>query len=175
MEKVFQAEINLDVMSEEEIRESIMIRHGATHKKLVDDEGALVLPQEFSKMVQRLARMYGGNIGEALNHWSYFTKRRNDQEVSFNPNWTLSMPDFINDENSILIRAVLMNKRTNEYRLRKSLGKAFQSKYKAIVQRLINLGVLVRHGDGLLEVSEGVVNEVAALMDENRYIKSTFR
>jgi len=171
MDKVFQAEINLDFMSEQEILQAIMIRHGATHRILVDDEGNKVQPQALTKMVYKLNRQARHNIGHALNLWSYFTYKVNDQEVIYSPELNLELPNFINDENSILFRAILMSKRTNEYRLRKSLGKAFKSKYQAIVQRLINLGIFKRHVDGLLEINEGVVNEVATYLNEARYIK----
>lgn len=171
LEKVFQAEINMDVMSEDEVRQAIIIRHGATHKLLVDDSGEQVPPQAFAKMVQRVSSLANYNIGQALNLWSYYTERVNDDQVIHRPDLTYQLPDFINDENSILLRAILMNKRTNEYRLRKTLGKSFTTKYKAIVQRLINLGVLNRHIDGLLELNDGIVNDVAALLEQAGYIK----
>ncbi len=171
LEKVFQAEINMDVMSEDEVRQAIIIRHGATHKLLVDDEGEQVPPQAFAKMVQRVNSLANYNIGQALNLWSYYTERVNDEQVIHRPDLTYQLPDFINDENSILLRAILMNKRTNEYRLRKTLGQSFTTKYKAIVQRLINLGVLNRHIDGLLELNDGIVNDVAALLEQAGYIK----
>ena len=175
LEKVFQAEINMDVMSEDEVRQAIIIRHGATHKLLVDENGEQVPPQAFAKMVQRVCSLGNYNIGQALNLWSYYTERVNDEQVVHRPDLTYQLPDFINDENSILLRAILMNKRTNEYRLRKTLGQSFTTKYKAIVQRLINLGVLNRHIDGLLELNDGIVNDVAALLEQAGYIKYRHR
>ncbi len=175
LEKVFQAEINMDIMSEDEVRQAIIIRHGATHKLLVDESGEQVPPQAFAKMVQRVCSLGNYNIGQALNLWSYYTERVNDEQVVHRPDLTYQLPDFINDENSILLRAILMNKRTNEYRLRKILGQSFTTKYKAIVQRLINLGVLNRHIDGLLELNDGIVNDVAALLEQAGYIKYRHR
>jgi len=171
LDKVFQAETNMDVMSEDEVRQAIIIRHGATHKLLVNEKGEQVPTQSFAKMVQKICRLGSYNIGESLNLWSYYTERVNDEQVIHRPVLTYQLPDFINDENSILLRAILMNKRTNEYRLRKILGQAFTTKYKAIVQRLINLGVLNRHIDGLLEINGSIVNDVAALLEQAGYIK----
>lgn len=171
IDKVFQSKINLDYMPEEEVREAIMIRHGATHKLLVNDQGEKVLPQAFSNMVKKVSNLADHNIGQALNNWSYFTFRHTEDQVIHDPSLNHQLPDFINEENGILLRAILMAKRTNEYRLRKRLGISFKNKYKAIVQRLINLGVLSRHVDGLLEINEGVVNDLAALLHDARYLK----
>jgi len=65
-----------------------------------------------------------------------------------------------------------MIKRANEYRLRKILGASFTQKYRPIVQRLLRLGVLERHIDGMLEINESIVNDIAALLDHADYIKS---
>lgn len=169
--KVFQAEINLDYMTDENIRKAIMIRHGATHKILVDEELNKVASHEFNKIVLEVSRAAENNIGQALNLWSYFTKRLDDERVVHRADYGIQLPNFLNDENSILLRAVLMSKRTNEYRLRKTLGRAFGEKYRTIVMRLIALGILVRHMDGLLEINESIVNEVAAFLEEGGYLR----
>ncbi len=171
IEKVFQAEINLDYMPEVDVKRAIMIRHGATHKLLVDNEGQKVISQDFTKMVHKVYLFSGSNIGQALNLWAYFTKPINEDRVMHEPNFSHLLPEFLNDESSILLRAILMNKRTNEYRLRKTLGRAFTEKYNSIVLRLINLGVLIRHMDGFLEINGSVVNEIAAQLHDTGYIK----
>ena len=169
--KVFQTEINMDFMPEEDIRKALMIRHGATHKILVDNEGNEVFSQDFSQMVHNINHEADNNIGDALNLWSYFTKKVDEERVTHTPDHRILLPEFLNRDNAVVLRAVLMNKRTNEYRLRKSFGRVFTEKYSPIIMRLINLGVLKRHMDGLLEVNEGIVNPVAALLGELGYIK----
>ena len=82
------------------------------------------------------------------------------------------LPDFLNDENSVVLKTILLNKRTNEYRLLKVLGSTFKVKYKAIIQRLISLGILTRTINDDLEINHNVVNEVALLLDKAKYIKS---
>jgi hypothetical protein len=64
-----------------------------------------------------------------------------------------------------------MEKRTNEYRLRKLFGSPFQEKFNFIIQRLISIGILTRHIDGWLEVNEVVVNEVGKILEEKNYLK----
>ena len=64
----------------------------------------------------------------------------------------------------------MMCKKTNEYQLRRMLGPQFAVKYQRIVQRLINIGILVRNVDGYLEVNEAVVGEVTELLAHAKYI-----
>ena len=172
LDRVFQATINLDYMTEEEVKRAITIRHGATHKLLVDENGEEVVQQRFGKMVQTVYRDADYNIGQSLNLWSFTIKRVNDQRVIHHPTPSYQLPDFIDDDNAILLRTLLMIKRANEYRLRKILGASFTQKYRPIVQRLLRLGVLERHIDGMLEINESIVNDVAALLDHADYIKS---
>ena len=73
----FQAEINLDRMPLEEIQRAILIRHGATHKTLVDQAGEKTSPQDFTRMTKRIHTATEGNIGDALNRWSAATERYN--------------------------------------------------------------------------------------------------
>jgi hypothetical protein len=68
-EKAFQAKINLDRMELADIRQAILIRHGATHKKLVNENGETLTPQEFNKITTAIYRETEGNIGEALSRW----------------------------------------------------------------------------------------------------------
>lgn len=170
IDKVFQAEINLDRMPLRDIREAILIRHGATHKLLVDDKGREVTPQQFRKMTDRIGKAANGNIGEALNWWSSHTRKVNEEEVRHDFSAGYSLPDFINPDIALILASVMLKKRTNEYRLRKLFGPAFGDKYGSIVQRLISLGLLNRHADGWLEVNELVVNELGSILESRRYL-----
>ena len=172
LNKVFQAEINLDNISEEEVRQAIMLRHGATHKVLVDEEGEKINATDFTRMAKRVFTASKGNIGDALNLWSYLIRKGVHDTVVYKALPPHHLPDFLNDENSVVLKTILLNKRTNEYRLLKILGSTFKVKYKAIIQRLISLGILTRTINDDLEINHNVVNEVAHLLDKAKYIKS---
>lgn len=170
IDKVFQADFNLDRMNIEEIQRAILIRHGATHRTLVDNNIEKIKRNQLIKMVQKVSRIAEGNIGEALNLWSLSIQLLDEENVQFRYPQIYSMPDFINPDIGIVLSSIMMEKRTNEYRLRKLFGKAFEEKYKNIVQRLISVGLLVRHIDNYLEINELVVNEVGRLLEEEKYI-----
>lgn len=171
IEKVFQANINLDKMSAVEIKEAILIRHGATHKTLVNKNNEEPSPQEFQKMTDGIFRFTEGNIGESLSRWSHSIHRLNEEKVIHRAPINYALPDFLNPDAAIILSALMMEKRTNEYRLRKLFGSPFQAKFKFIIQRLISVGILTRHLDGWLEVNELVVNEVGKMLEEKNYLK----
>jgi hypothetical protein len=169
--KIFQADFNLDEMSVTEIQKAILIRHGATHTILVDDFGNELTKNNLRKITNQVSKATNGNIGEALNLWSICIQTADEEKVKFNFHQGSPMPDFINPDIGVILSSIMMEKRTNEYRLNKLFGKAFKEKYINIVQRLISVGLLVRHLDGWLEVNECLVNEVGRALDREKYLK----
>ena len=169
--KIVQTEIRLDRMSVEEIKKAIMIRHGATHKTLVDGEGNEVSSQAFAKFISKIYQGENGNIGDVLNQWAFSTLKMEGEKVIHKSRDIYYLPDFLNPDIAILLSTVMMEKRTNEYRLRKIFGPAFQNKYSSMVKRLIGIGLLSRQVDGSLEVTDVAVNNVGRLLGRNGYLK----
>ena len=174
-DKAFQAKINLDRMRPDEIRKAILIRHGATHKKLVNENMETLTPQAFNKITAALHRVTEGNIGEALSRWSCSTWMLDDEHVvnRFSPKY--SLPDFLNTELAMVLSSVMLQKRANEYRLRKLFGPVFSERYVNAVQRLVNTGILNRQPDSWLEVNELVANEVGRLLESKGNLKDNER
>lgn len=171
MDRLFQAEINVDRMPLQEIEEAILIRHGATHKALVDAKGKEIQPKQFRNMTSKVYRGAEGNIGEALNRWSASIYRMDEERVYQHHIGGPHLPDFLNPESALLLSAIMMSKRTNEYRLRKLFGPAFSEKYSGGLQRLLSVGLLTRHLDGWLEVNEVAANELGKQLDRKKYLK----
>ena len=169
--KRFQAEINLDKMSRDEVKNAILIRHGATHKILVDKDGVEPTPQQFQKMTSQIYSKSNGNIGEALSHWSYTIHKVDDEEVKYLPIPAYSLPDFLNPDTALVLSTLMMEKRTNEYRLRKLFGPRFKNKYQYIIQRLISVGILTRHINGALEINEVMANQIGELLEKEKFLK----
>ena len=170
LNKVFQAEINLDRMSGEEVMESILVRHGATHKLLVDEEGSEVGSPQFTKMVDKVYRASKGNIGEALRSWARHTRKLDEDRVVHHFNASYNLPDFLNPENELILTTLMMKKRANEYHLRKLFGPAFKEKYSNLIQQMISVGLLTRQVDGWLEVNELVVNDVGRMLGQKNVL-----
>lgn len=169
--KVFQAEINLDRMPQEDVREAIMIRHGATHKELLDNKEREVSPQQFRQMTAKVHKAAHGNIGEALNIWAFSTLAIDEDRVKHELLTLYELPDVMSQESALLLASVLLAKKTNEYRLRKLFGPAFSDKYRGVLQRLISIGLLRRAADDWLEITESAANDVGRLLEKKQYLK----
>ena len=161
IDRGFQATIDLDEMAREEIAKAILIRHGATHKKLVHKDGSELSPGQFTALTRQIWRMAEGNIGEALQWWAAsIVCLEGDQVICQIPE-VYNLPELPDTDTALLLSEVLLQKRTNEYRLRKQFGPAFQERYVDLVRRLLAMGLLSRLPDGDLEVRDCVANAVA--------------
>ena len=173
IDQAFQATINLDRMASQEIGEAILIRHGATHETLLDLNGNEVTPQRFRKMVKRVIGTAEGNIGDALNLWAASIEKieEDKDEVHFRFRSVYGLPEFKGPDSLILLSSILLEKQTNEYRLSKLYGPIFQQKYSHVLQRLLNVGLVARRTDGMLQINELAVNDVAQYLFRKNYIK----
>ena len=171
--KVFQAEINLDNMSNADIQKAILIRHGATHKHLVDEKGEEANVSYFKKVVNHTIAKSRANIGESLRNWAFAIHESGNETVRFERRSTYALPDFITQDSAVLLSTLLLEKQSNEYRLRKLFGPAFNEKYAHLVVRLIGIGILRRNVDGWLEINPAVVNDLANLLERKKYVSFT--
>ena len=161
----------MDQMNDAEIREAILIRHGATHKTLVDNEGIELRPNQFAKHAQSVSRLADGNIGDALYLWTVHTHKRNNEEIVFQPSSNYHLPENISNEMCMILGIIMLEKRTNEYQLRKRFGPAFKTKYAEVLKRLISLGLLNRGIGGWLEISPVAVNEINRILKQKNFVK----
>ncbi len=171
IEKIFQTEITLDRMSLEDIKQAVLIRHSATHMQLVNTDGEEFNTKELDKLLRRLYRLSEGNVGQVMHHWAALMHKFNDEKVQPHSDITFTLPNFLNPDIAVLLRSIMIERRTNEYRLRKYLGPSFKTIYRPILQRALNLGVVQRNMNGWLEVNPMVVNEVGRLLDDQQYIE----
>ena len=168
---LFQAELNMDYMPANAVREAILIRHGATHLTLLNEQLQEASPPQFNRLAARVHRAAGGNIGEALLRWALSVQTVDENSVFIYTPPEYGLPDFLTPDSAVLLCAILMQNRTNEYQLRKLMGPPFTEKYVNILRRLLSVGLLTRHPNGWLEVSEVAVNAVGALLEQKDYIK----
>lgn len=171
LDRLFQAEINMDRMSGADIRQAIWVRHRATNRILIDKEGKELPPQQLTRISNRIHRASRGNVGEALNMWSMSTNPVGEDTVTNTFADSYALPDFITSDSGLLLSHIMVQKRTNEYHLRKLFGPAFADKYANILKRLLSVGLIQRQLDGALEVNKLVVNELGEMLDYHGYLK----
>jgi len=169
----FQTTINLRPITDREVRDAIVIRHGATHKRLVDEENVEINSIQFGKMVKQVHRQSQGVIGDTLLLWANNTAIGTGDMVLYEDPTSFALPDFLNPDISILLRYILLRRTTSEYELRKSFGLSFKRKYSNILQRMISMGIITRRIDERLEITNIVANDIARLLEEHSYITIT--
>jgi hypothetical protein len=175
IDKRFQTEINLDRMSKEEVQEAILIRHGATHRVLVNKEGTEESASFFRKNITKLYQSVEGNIGDTLLHWSLSIHKKEGEKIIFRLPESYFLPDLNDSDLNMVLSTLMMEKRTNEFRLNKLFGPAFKDKYASILKRLHSTGLLTRFADGTLEINETIVNDVGRLLERKNFLNFYYR
>lgn len=171
LDRLFQSEINLDKMGAANIREAIWVRHTATNRRLVDQEGRELTPQQVTRVTNRIYRASDGVVGDALNYWSASTLSGENNTVTNAFSDTYSLPDFITPESGMILSYIMLQKRSQEYHLRKYFGPAFPDKYAPVLKRLISVGILERQLDHSLEINKLVVNELGTLLEYHEHLQ----
>ena len=175
LDKVFQADINLDRMSLREIQEVIRIRQGATHKNLVNTEGIKVTAIEFGKITKSIHNTVQGNVGDALYRWASSTEYHHKNAVQYNEKQIFNIPDIVDNDTLLLLETIMMARRTKEYYLNKIFGDAFRHTYSSILQRLISVGLVTRNLDNMIEINPYVVNDIGRILERKHYLNFNHR
>lgn len=164
--RIFQAEIDLNFLSKEAIQQAIMVRHGATQKKLIDTKGEILTPKAFNKLVNKIYKASAGNVGEALLHWANSTYFIDENTVEHRSKTYKGLPNFLNEDSTLILDLLLLHKRANEYLIRQLLGaSAFEKRYATVIRRLINVGILKRQLDGFIEIELTIVNDLKQMLE----------
>lgn len=165
LESIFQAEINTDTLSFEELKRAILIRHSATHAELVNNEGRELNNKAVNKIIKNIYYETNGNVGESFMRWAHDIHMYDDDKVRYTFTDHV-LPQFLNSSSSILLITIITYGASNEYLLKRLFGPAFQEEYKPILQRLINIGVIQRTINGKLEIRQSIVNDIASLLEK---------
>ena len=170
IDKVFQSEINLDRMRHQDIQKAILIRHSATHMDLVNEDREEITGAEVRKIITGVCKLSEGNVGEALHRWAYNIQKYNEERVIVKRGSGHSLPEFLGTNAALILKTIIMERKTNEYQLRKLFGPAFKETYKVILHRLLNLGILKREGSWL-EINPFLVNDIGEFLEQKNIIQ----
>jgi hypothetical protein len=171
-DRVFQAEVNLDGFSVQAMQMAIRIRHGATHKLLVGEDGEPLGEIAFDRLVVDIHRSSQGNVGDSLNRWAYQMLYCGEERVTPSQQRRHKLPAFLSADTGILLTTIFLERRTNEYHLRRLFGPAFDGRYRNVLQRLLRVGLLVRANDGWLSIHESVVTDLGRALKNNGYLNT---
>jgi len=175
LDRIFQAEVNLDDFSVEDMQRAIRIRHGATHKKLVDQDGEPLSDLAFDRLVKKLHRSAYGNVGDTLNRWAFMMEFCNEDSVTPSQVRRYRLPAFVNTDTGLLLTTIFLERRTKDYHLRKLFGPSFDQRYRSVLQRMLRVGLITRSNDGWLSIRESVVTDVGRALENNGYLDNSLK
>lgn len=175
IDRHFQAIMNMPPMTMEDIRSAIQIRHGATQLQLVDDDNEPLSNERIDQLVKAVYRVSGGHIGNALQQWAYAAHLANEESVHFTEVSPFGYPQDLTEDGGLLLRTILVDRITNEYQLRKQFGPVFREKFQPLIQRMLNLGILLRKPTGALEINPALVTDVEALLEQKGFVTGYHR
>lgn len=163
----FQTRIRLDHLDRSSISRAILIRHGATHKKLVDDDGSKLSAREFKALIRKIDTAAHGNIGEALRWWLSSIVPDGEKYIRCRFADEFSLPRQFDADTSLILSRILLQKQTDEYQLRKYFGQAFNDRFTDLIRRLMNMGMVVRTNNNHLEIQGSIANALGGrLLDK---------
>ncbi|MGC1514051.1 MAG: hypothetical protein WA810_00625 [Maribacter sp.] len=160
----FSTHIDLNYSTTPEIFEAVRLRHGASHRKLVDEKEEQISPLQFERLVQRLAKRCDNNLGEVLQAWTYGTNLASDNMILYDES-SLYFPDFFTNEEAILVKYALLYRTIDERTLKGFLGKRYGSGYESGLKRLSNTKVFVRDASGFLSLNPVIFNEAKKILN----------
>lgn len=172
IDRHFQAILPMERMSLEDIQRAIWIRHGATQLHFVDDNGEDLDADHLNRLIGSVYRSSRGHIGNALRLWAYAIEKHGEDEVCFAGVPPYAFPEEISQDTGLLLRTVLVDRITNEYHLRKQFGPVFRERFQPLVQRLLNLGILLRKPSGALEINPCIATEIELLLERKGFVLS---
>lgn len=163
----FQATINLDTIESDEIYRAILIRHGATYRKILTTEREEITPREYKSLIKKIIKLSNNNIGEVFQWWSSSVKFLNEKEVELGPFEPYLFPLDLGEDQRLLLRQIVLFRKTDEYTLSRQFGAVFNQKYMYHLRRMLTNGMLIRLPEGSLEIRDCLANSVGNHIFEN--------
>lgn len=159
----FTTQLDLNKAKFDEVFKAVLIRHGASHKKLVTKDKNAISTKQIENKVQELAGRFNNNIGEVLQAWAYSTKMTDDNLVIFEEA-ECDFEDFFTSEEVIILKYVYLYKYVNEMLLKSFLGKSFNVNFDSGIKRLINTKVLWRNSNGNLIMNRVITTDIFEIL-----------
>lgn len=161
--QVFSNVIDLSRAKIEEIFQALIVRHGASHKTLVDVNKEPYSPKQIEDKVKDLAKKYNQNMGEVLQAWTYGATLMDLESVWYKED-DVPFIDFLTDAETIVLKQLVLSKYTNEMILKRFLGKRFNGVFRSALRRLIQAKVLLRNDQGWLHINPVVLTDVDKIL-----------
>lgn len=166
----FSNHINIGQADFNTIYKAILLRNGASHRILVDENENVLTDKQIEQNIRRLCRTLDFNLGEVLQAWTYGTTMIADNKVIYKDR-QVEFADFFTSKELLVLKYVALYTYVTEIILMDFLGKRFDRTYKASLRRLINTKVLLRDEIGELRINTVLAHDIRELLKYHGMLK----
>lgn len=160
---VFTHLLDANTTSFEKIYKAIMLRHGASHRKLFDKNDKPMSAQQIRKNILALCKSYNNNLGAVLQAWTFCTEPLDGYKVRFTLR-DAHFNDFLSPVEMLIIKQSLTFGSSTELQLKNQFATRFEPEFKPAIRKLLNLGILDRNASGSLIVKESVRHDLFVML-----------
>ena len=158
----FTTHIDLNKASVIELEEIFQLRHGASHRQLVNEESEPISPERFKGFVDRIGRLSGGNIGCALRSWVHHVSDKEENKLFFSK-VEYDFYDFFTNEEIVILKHIMLYRRVTVLELKQVSKHSYEHRFQSAVRRLINTKVLIRENQFLI-INPVVIREILKIL-----------
>ncbi|WP_296705406.1 ATP-binding protein [Algoriphagus sp.] len=149
----------------EEIFKAIMLRHGASHKDVLEKEKNPLTDRQLEKKILSLTKLYDYNLGAVLQAWTFCTDILETDQVRF-VDREIQLNDFLSDEEVLILKYCLLYGYGSELELKEFFTTRFESDIKPAIRKLLTINILGRNEEGLLVVKDSLKQEIYMLLND---------
>ncbi|MEN2281037.1 ATP-binding protein [Algoriphagus sp. SE2] len=149
----------------EEIFKAIMLRHGASHKDVLEQEKKPLTDRQLEKKILSLTKMYDYNLGAVLQAWTYCTDILDTDQVRF-VDRDIQLNDFLSDEEVLILKYCLLYGYGSELELKEFFTTRFENYIKPSIRKLLTINILGRNEAGFLVVKDSLKQEIHMLLND---------
>lgn len=156
---------NATKSTSDEIFKAIMLRHGASHKDVIEKSGNLLNDRQLEKKISSLTRLFDYNLGAVLQAWTFCTDILDSDQVRYVEK-EIQLNDFLSDEEVLILKYCLLYGYGSELELKEFFTSRFDSDIKPSIRKLLTINVLGRNEEGQLIVKDSVKQEIYMLLSD---------
>lgn len=155
----FLTHIDVSKCSLTHFRNIIQLRHSATQKTLVKDDGKPFGQDEFYNVIKSVYKSCQGNLGDGLLKWASGSKEISSDRVIFNYE-DVKINNIINYENSIIFEQFFRFKKLSDPELIDIFTKELYEKIRPQINYLLRTKILVRDENSMIMINDLIINDI---------------
>lgn len=147
----------------DEIYKAVMLRQGASHRKLYEKEGVVMNEGQLRKKIGWLTKKFDFNIGAVLQAWIFCTDVQLDGSIQFSDKET-HLNDFLSITELLILKNCLLFGYSSDLELKNLFTDRYESEFKPAIRKLLNIGILDRDSSGYLIVKNTVRQDLYSIL-----------